>query len=218
MRIFDKIKNIKNANLLAEQRYFENKNIDENLQSSNDDDSKLYEMAGRNFKDVIINIPDEFSLSLIKRTSALSNNFWPKDLERFEVGDNKITVNHFIYGRLKNSYPEFGKPFGVRDAESIDEDMVQEGSDTYFETLSEALDAVRQKVEQLGFEVDEDAMFTQFGTCGIPYETEKSANIPLLMNGEPILDKRGREANRYIRVSIYRMSSGRYELTMYKTW
>jgi hypothetical protein len=96
--------------------------------------------------------------------------------------------------------------------------MVQEGSDTYFETLSEALDAVRQKVEQLGFEVDEDAMFTQFGTGGIPYETEKSANIPLLMNGEPILDKRGKEANRYIRVSIYRMPSGRYELTMYKTW
>jgi hypothetical protein len=91
-------------------------------------------------------------------------------------------------------------------------------NDTYFETLSEVLDAVRQKAAQLGFEVDEQTIWTNFGTGGISYETEKSANIPLLQNGEPILDKRGNEANRYIRVSIYRMPSGRYELTMYKTW
>jgi hypothetical protein len=94
----------------------------------------------------------------------------------------------------------------------------ENSNDTYFETLSAALDAVRAKAEQLGFEVDEQSIWTSFGTGGIPYETDKSVNIPLLQNGEPILDKRGKEANRYLRVSIYRMPSGRYELTMYKTW
>jgi hypothetical protein len=102
--------------------------------------------------------------------------------------------------------------------QDINEPISENTNDTYFESLSEALDAVRAKAEQLGFEVDEEAIWTSFGTGGISYETTKSANIPLLQNGQSILDKRGKEANRYIRVSIYRMPSGRYELTMYKTW
>lgn len=102
--------------------------------------------------------------------------------------------------------------------QDINEPISENTNDTYFESLSEALDAVRAKAEKLGFEIDEDAIWTSFGTGGISYETTKSANIPLLQNGQPILDKRGKEANRYIRVSIYRMPSGRYELTMYKTW
>lgn len=147
-------------------------------------------------------------------TDEMLKKAYPNIIKNFENQYNYIEEKG--YEKMNDNFDEPDDYYYDRD--DIDEDMVQEGSDTYFETLSEALDAVRQKVEQLGFEVDEDAMFTQFGTGGIPYETEKSANIPLLMNGEPILDKRGREANRYIRVSIYRMSSGRYELTMYKTW
>lgn len=96
--------------------------------------------------------------------------------------------------------------------------LIIENSDTYFETLSAALDAVRAKAEKLGLEANEDDIFLNFGTGGISYETTKSANISLLQNGKPILDKRGREANRYLHVSIYRMPSGKYELTMYKTF
>jgi len=102
--------------------------------------------------------------------------------------------------------------------QNANEPIAENSNNTYFETLSATLDAVRAKAEQLGFEIDEQSIWDSFGTGGISYETEKSANIPLLQNGEPILDKRGNEANRYIRVSIYRMPSGRYELTMYKTW
>jgi len=83
-----------------------------------------------------------------------------------------------------------------------------EQNDTYFETLSEALDAVRTRVKNKGFEVDEDAMFTQFGTGGIGYGETKRANIPLLKNGIP--DKR-----RSVTIAIYRMDSGKYELTAY---
>lgn len=81
-------------------------------------------------------------------------------------------------------------------------------NDTYFDTLSAALDAVRTKVEERGFTVDEDVMFTQFGTGGIGYGETKRANIPLLRNGIP--DKR-----RTVTIAIYRMDSGKYELTAY---
>ena len=81
-------------------------------------------------------------------------------------------------------------------------------NDTYFETLSEALDAVRTRVEKRGFTVDEDDMFNQFGTGGINYGETRRATIHLLKNGIP--DKR-----RTVTIAIYRMDSGKYELTAY---
>lgn len=91
-------------------------------------------------------------------------------------------------------------------------------ADTYFETLSEALDAVRRRAETLGCTVDEDDIWTNFGTGGISYGQTKSANISLLKDGQPIIGKNGKPLNRSIVVSIYRMDSGRYELTQYKSW
>lgn len=90
--------------------------------------------------------------------------------------------------------------------------------DTYFETLSSALEYVRGMAESLGFEVDEEDMWINFGTDGISYGQTKSANIRLLQDGQPILDRRGKEMNRAIHVVIYRMETGRYELTAYKTF
>ena len=81
-------------------------------------------------------------------------------------------------------------------------------SDTYFETLSGALDAVRERVAKKGFTVDEEEMFTQFGTGGIAYLQTKRANIPLLKAGIP-------QRNRSVTIAIYRMDSGQYELTAY---
>jgi hypothetical protein len=95
---------------------------------------------------------------------------------------------------------------------------IDKRNNDYYETLSEALDSVRDMVNTLGYELNEDELFTHFGTGGIPYETTKSATVSLLKNGEPILDKRGKELNRNIRISIYRMPSGRYELTAYSTF
>ena len=70
----------------------------------------------------------------------------------------------------------------------------------------------------MGYELDEDDVNFQFGTGGISYGQTKSATIPLLKDGEPIMGKSGKPLNRAIRVSIYRMDSGRYELTAYKTF
>ena len=52
-------------------------------------------------------------------------------------------------------------------------------NDTYFETLSAALDAVRGKVAKKGFTVDEDEMFATFGTGGINYGETKRETISL---------------------------------------
>tara|TARA_R110000772_G_C13310332_1_gene440704 strand:- start:101165 stop:101629 length:465 start_codon:yes stop_codon:yes gene_type:complete len=92
------------------------------------------------------------------------------------------------------------------------------GSDTYFKTLSGALDQVRAEAKKHGFTVDEDDIFNNFGTGGISYGTTKSANISLQKDGKPITGKSGKVMNRSIHVSLYRMDSGKYELTAYKTW
>mgnify|MGYP003650346788 FL=1 len=96
--------------------------------------------------------------------------------------------------------------------------VITENSDTYFNTLSATLDYVRQLSAKYGYTVDEDDMNFQFGTGGISYGQTKSANIALLKDGQPILSKSGKPLNRALRVSIYRMDSGKYELTAYKTW
>ena len=93
-----------------------------------------------------------------------------------------------------------------------------EREDTYFNTLSEALDEVRYTATDLGCTVDEDEMFTNFGTGGVSYGQTKRAFIPLLKNGEPILSKSGKLLNRGLTVVIYRMDSGKYELITYKSW
>lgn len=96
-----------------------------------------------------------------------------------------------------------------REKGGIDENKYG-GDSPYFEALPQALDFVREYATKLGYEVDEEDMFFQFGTGGVGYEQTKSANIGLLKNGK--------ELNRFIHVSIYRMPSGKYELTMYKTF
>lgn len=96
-------------------------------------------------------------------------------------------------------------PLGTNMAKPVNEILQNE---TYFETLSAALDAVKEKVAKKGYTVDEDDMFTQFGTGGIGYGQTKRANIPLLKDGVP-------QKNRSITIAIYRMDSGKYELTSY---
>ena len=227
MRRFDKKDNIRKANLLSEQRYLESKglinenSIESKFNSSNFSDAIVKgaqdslhedEENDKKEKEQMINVilgygGQRQSLENLDRETLLKM--------LYNIGFDKRDDNPRARAMAKDLYNLYKpKKKGFLGLFEVDKNP----SDTYFETLSETLDAVRQKAAQLGFEVDEQTIWTNFGTGGISYETEKSANIPLLQNGEPILDKRGKEANRYIRVSIYRMPSGKYELTMYKTW
>ena len=66
-----------------------------------------------NLKDVVINIPDENKLKLIKNTSALNKYFSPFQLKGLKVGDNEMKVNHRVYGNIMPS--PHREIFSVRD-------------------------------------------------------------------------------------------------------
>ena len=174
-------------------------------------------------------------LTEAKRKSIISDKE-KSIIESFAKTFNKIKrideneINDYEDWDLEDRKQQYGINPEIDPAEFNQEDELTEyglagmpknkagGDSPYFETLSQALDVVREYATKLGFEVDEDDMWFQFGTGGVGYEETKSANIGLLKNGEPMLDKRGKELNRFIHVSIYRMPFGKYELTMYKTF
>jgi len=92
----------------------------------------------------------------------------------------------------------------IKELSNIQEVKVQD--EIYFETLSGALDYAVKKAEAKGYQVDENEQF-QFGIGGISYGQTKSYNFSLTKDELP--------TRRVLVVSMYRMPSGRYELTSY---
>jgi len=135
-------------------------------------------------------------------------------LTEAQKNQKKLEVQKSI---IENFATTFNKIKRV-DEENINPKGEGGKSDTYFETLSGALEQVRTIANNLGYEVDDEDIWTNYGTGGIPYGQTKQAHIGLLKNGKPILGKSGKPLNRGIRVAILRMDSGRYELTAYKTF
>jgi len=141
-------------------------------------------------------------LSFDETTSGVSTDYQKKaELLKEKIEYLFDNNNYGVIDKLDNIITKLSKK------NKIGEVKVQQ-NDTYFETLSATLDAVRERVEKKGYTVDEDEMFTQFGTGGINYLETKRATISLLKNGIP--DKR-----RSVTIAIYRMDSGKYELTAY---
>lgn len=100
----------------------------------------------------------------------------------------------------------------------LDNILIKEAlNDTYFETLSSALDYVKTNVEKKGFTLDENSLMVHFGTGGVSYGETKGANIEVLKDGKSITNKLGKQNSKYVHISLYRMPSGRYELTFYFT-
>ena len=101
----------------------------------------------------------------------------------------------------------------------MEQKMTEGNVQNYFETLSEALDYARERVKEKGYELDEEDIWTYFGTGGIPYGTTKSHNIQLLKNGEvPMHPRSGKPLNRSWHISIYRKENGKYEMISYPTF
>ncbi len=218
MRKIDKLKNIQRANMLSEQRFLKTKG----LLTENETDNNIAVMIkkdGDKFSTVKGNVtPTKIGFVI---TQADDDPRWNK--KPFQIiWDNEL--NSFINGESQWHTKEIVTPakghetlFSQLESKFKKTDTTK-ASDTYFNTLSEALDHVRQMARQLGYEVDEDAMWSNFGTGGISYGETKKGNIPLLKNGEPVLSKSGKELNRAMSIAIYRMDSGRYELTAYPTF
>ncbi len=216
MRKLDKLKNIQKANTLAEQRHLQSKNL-------------LNENDGPNHISVVINRengeksvvkgqfkPTEMGFVITQQDDDKNwngkpfNIIWDKEAEAFINGEAQWFEKQPVtpsegheqtFARLKSRFKSEAR-----------------SNDTYFETLSSALDHVRQMAQQMGYEADDKAIWDNFGTGGISYGQTKKGLIPLLKDGQPIIGKDGKELNRAISVAIYRMDSGKYELTAYKTF
>ena len=78
----------------------------------------------------------------------------------------------------------------------------------YHDRLDQALDAAIGHAQNCGAEFSPAALFDCFATGGIPYGATRSESVA-------IDSLKGRGTRKGFHVSIYRMDSGRYELTCY---
>jgi hypothetical protein len=81
-------------------------------------------------------------------------------------------------------------------------------TDTYFETQSEALQCVFNSIENTKYEVKlPESIWTEH----VAYGSTTRYSLPL------IVTKTGNPAKKWLHISLYRMDSGKYELTYYKS-
>jgi hypothetical protein len=82
----------------------------------------------------------------------------------------------------------------------------------FYETLAQTLDAVEAFMEKNQIVLDPqehpEGVREPFQYGGIPYETTKDAHYK-------IVSMKGKPTRKYLHLSIYRMPTGRYELTQY---
>jgi len=79
--------------------------------------------------------------------------------------------------------------------------------ETYYKTQGEAVDAAVQMAKSMGYEIDQEDIQIHFGDGWVGYENYKTGNITLY--------KDGTEQRKALIISLYRMPSGKYELTTY---
>lgn len=81
-------------------------------------------------------------------------------------------------------------------------------NDTYFKTLSAALEAAEKVAKAKDLFTCADSVWFNFGSDGISYGVTKKASIELM-------DYKGNISKKCLQISLYRMDSGTYELTAY---
>jgi len=77
----------------------------------------------------------------------------------------------------------------------------------YHETLSSAIEDAINMAESLGYEVNKDDIFSNFGTGGVGYGESKRGSIEIYKDGKP--------QRKMLQIIIYRLDSGKYELVTY---
>ena len=80
------------------------------------------------------------------------------------------------------------------------------GSKTYFETQSSALNEAFEKAQAKGYTVNEP---NRIWTEHVSYGTTVHYHLPLIKTST------GNPARKWLHISLYRMDSGKYELTYY---
>ena len=80
-------------------------------------------------------------------------------------------------------------------------------SDTYFDTQSAALNFVENEMQKKEIQIQyPDSIWTEH----VAYGTSVRYNIPLK-------NRTGNDMKKWLHITLYRMESGRYELTWYLT-
>lgn len=128
--------------------------------------------------------------------------------EDFEDLDSlyRLMIRREASSKLPKEITEIvNRLFPTQDEHKINEAQPDE---TYFDTLAGAISAVKEKAAKKGYALSGDEIWTNFGTGGINYGQTKRANISLIKDGVP-------QKNRSVTIAIYRMDSGKYELTSY---
>ena len=90
---------------------------------------------------------------------------------------------------------------------------IDEASDTYFKSFTQAVEYARKATEKRGFTIDEDDWQTQIAFGGKYTRSRPSKGktnsftVGLLKNGKP--------QRKSLQISVFGMPSGNYELTQY---
>ena len=90
---------------------------------------------------------------------------------------------------------------------------IDEASDTYFKSFTQAVEYARKATEKRGFTIDEDDWQTQIAFGGKYTRSRPSKGktnsftVGLLKNGKP--------QRKALQISVFGMPSGNYELTQY---
>ena len=90
---------------------------------------------------------------------------------------------------------------------------IDEASDTYFKSFTQAVEYARKATEKRGFTIDEDDWQTQIAFGGKYTRSRPSKGktnsftVGLLKNGKP--------QRKSLQISVFGMPSGSYELTQY---
>lgn len=118
--------------------------------------------------------------------------------------DDSNLEKEVLWGRLDSIQDE---PDEIDEYKPRKISEIKEG-EIYFNTQNQAVDAAVEKAQQRGFEVtDEDLANSAFIEGWVGYENERRDSIPLYKNGVP--------QKKMLQISLYRMPSGKYELTTY---
>ena len=78
----------------------------------------------------------------------------------------------------------------------------------YHDLLTKALEAAKIEAFCQGAIIDRNELDEAYASGGIPYGATREAHLPIEF-------LKGKNTKKHFHVSIYRMDSGRYELTCY---
>lgn len=171
-----------------------------------------YEVIHTLYRLLIKRGPQEPTL-VSKQTKAINEDHNPvigQKVEEIKAGLEKM-FNADQYDAIEKIYNIFNRLFNNKDSEISTiglNERESTQSETYFDTQTEAFEHALEKAKQKGFEIKEEDLQNSVFTQGwVGTENYRKDSIPLY--------KDGKLQRKMLQIVLYRMPSGKYELTTY---